>query len=187
VPHLRGVQPESAVTPAEELADESKFRAIYDDHYEMVSGYVSRRIDNHSDVEEIVNSVFRVAWQRLDRVPHEPDTRRWLLWVARRTISNQLRGGQRRLRLIQRIATMRVGDVVVAPLADAESDDLPVRRAFNRLRPSEQEVLRLVIWDGLSHGEAAYILRCSVNTFDVRFHRARVALRAALEAEDHDV
>ena len=175
-----------SVTNTDNEGTEGRFRALYDRHYSAVLGYVLRRIGNRADSEEIVNSVFRIAWQRLDRVPEEPNTRQWLLWVARRTIGNHLRSSQRWTKLIQRIASFRLNEVAPAHLAELDADDLPIRRAFDRLRPGEQEVLRLVLWDQLSHSEAARLMRCSVNTFDVRLHRARSALRTALEAETAD-
>ena len=39
-----------------------------------------------------------------------------------------------------------------------------------------------MLWDGLSHAEAAAVLRCSPNALEQRYRRARSAVRAALSA-----
>jgi RNA polymerase sigma-70 factor (ECF subfamily) len=48
------------------------------------------------------------------------------------------------------------------------------------LRPAEREALQLVHWDELSHAEAAAVLGCTVNAFELRYRRARHAVRAAV-------
>jgi len=37
-----------------------------------------------------------------------------------------------------------------------------------------------VLWDGLSHAEAATVLGCSANAFEIRYRRARAAVRDRL-------
>lgn len=147
-----------------------------------------RHVDHRSDAEEIVNLVFQVAWQKLDKVPDPPNTRKWLLWVARRTISNHTRSTIRQWKLLNRLSSLRTPSAIELNIDDSEGHDtLPIRRAFNSLRDSEKAVLQLIVWDELSHTEAAVVLQCTVKTFDVRLHRARVALRTALELEDSRV
>lgn len=57
---------------------------------------------------------------------------------------------------------------------------IDVRTAIERLRRKDQEVLLLVMWEGLSHAEAATVLQCSVNAVAQRLHAARERLRAQL-------
>jgi len=47
-----------------------------------------------------------------------------------------------------------------------------VRAAFAALRPADQELLRLLAWDGLTRAEAAQVLDCNPASFAVRLHRA---------------
>jgi RNA polymerase sigma-70 factor (ECF subfamily) len=55
-----------------------------------------------------------------------------------------------------------------------------VRDAIERLRPVDREVLELVMWEGLTHAEAAQVLGCSTNAVAVRLHKARKRLQAEL-------
>ena len=51
-------------------------------------------------------------------------------------------------------------------------------RAIGHLRPKDQEILRLILWDQIGRSDVAVILACSTNAVDVRFHRALKRLRA---------
>jgi RNA polymerase sigma-70 factor (ECF subfamily) len=53
---------------------------------------------------------------------------------------------------------------------------------MSALRPADREALRLVLWDELSHAEAAAVLGCSPNAFELRYRRARSAVRDAVMA-----
>ena len=52
--------------------------------------------------------------------------------------------------------------------------------ALAMLRPADREALQLVLWDGLSHAEAASVLGCTANAFEIRYRRARAAVRDQL-------
>lgn len=67
------------------------------------------------------------------------------------------------------------------PLA-ADPFSEQVRAALSTLRPADREALQLVLWDELSHAEAAAVLGCSPNAFEIRYRRARNAVREAVMA-----
>jgi RNA polymerase sigma-70 factor (ECF subfamily) len=56
-----------------------------------------------------------------------------------------------------------------------------LRAALQRLSFDDQEVLRLVAWEGLSHAEVAQVLQCSTNAVGIRVHRARQRLEIELD------
>lgn len=45
----------------------------------------------------------------------------------------------------------------------------------------DREALRLVLWDELSHAEAAKVLECTTNAFEIRYRRARNVVRDLVE------
>jgi DNA-directed RNA polymerase specialized sigma24 family protein len=49
--------------------------------------------------------------------------------------------------------------------------------AFHRLRAADQEVLGLVVWEGMSSAQAAALMQCSLSTLYVRLYRARQSLQ----------
>jgi RNA polymerase sigma-70 factor (ECF subfamily) len=56
--------------------------------------------------------------------------------------------------------------------------------ALDRLSVREREALQLVLWEELSHAEAAQVLGCSANAVAIRVHRAKTRLRRELSATE---
>lgn len=152
----------------------ARFETLYAARYQDIAGYVRRRVAEH-DAEDVIANVFAVAWRRIDHVPAPPDDRLWLFAVARNSVADHDRSRRRWLRLGTRLAQ----DQSAPDLHPASSDPRcePVLAAIAALRPAEREALRLVLWDGLTHSEAAALLDCSVNAFELRYRRARQAVK----------
>ena len=140
---------------------EERFRAIYRRHHAAVVAYARRRVPADT-VEDVVAETFLVCWRKLDRVPDEPLP--WLYAVARKTLANQRRAAARQTR---RAIRATAGEAVLF------EDDPALGGAFSQLSEHDQEVLRLVAWEGLSLREAATVLGCSAIACRVRFHRAK--------------
>ncbi|WP_446754323.1 sigma factor-like helix-turn-helix DNA-binding protein [Glutamicibacter sp. BSL13] len=54
--------------------------------------------------------------------------------------------------------------------------------AWHRLRPLDQEVLALAIWEELHSSKAGQVLGISSAAYRLRLHRARKSLRRMLDA-----
>jgi DNA-directed RNA polymerase specialized sigma24 family protein len=54
---------------------------------------------------------------------------------------------------------------------------LRLREALQKLRPLDREILLLVVWDQLTHAEAAQVLGCTVNAVALRLSKAKARLR----------
>lgn len=148
--------------------------ALFEAHFEPLLAYARRRTPQLSDAEDLVAETFAVAWRRLDRVPQvAAEELPWLYGVARRLLANQRRGAARRLRLLERLRS-----TISAPSVDAPQD---IGRALARLSEAEQELLRLIAWEGLTHAEVGTVLGISPNAVAIRVHRARERLRLAMK------
>jgi RNA polymerase sigma factor (sigma-70 family) len=159
----------------------SSFESFYTARYPEIAGYVRRRVPAQ-EADDVTAKVFTVAWRRFDRVPSPPEDRPWLFGVARNCVAEQHRSEQRRLRLHARLSQDAViGRPVPAPAGAGDGDPgEAVRAALDALRPADREALQLVLWEELSHAEAAAVLGCSVNAFELRYRRARRAVRDAV-------
>jgi RNA polymerase sigma factor (sigma-70 family) len=167
------------------------FHSLYQEHYRSIQAYAVRRVGPGEDVSDVVAEVFTIAWRRRARIPEPPADRLWLYGVARRVVAGKLRSARRLRQLTTRLqASHAVGMQPGAHDQDseqghgqsAERDRLTA--AIAGLRPAEREALTLVLWEELSHAEAARVLGCSVNAVAIRVHRAKARLRAALTITD---
>jgi RNA polymerase sigma-70 factor (ECF subfamily) len=73
-------------------------------------------------------------------------------------VANEVRGRSRRRRLLRRLGDH---ELTSGTTPDAEPAGAWVRDALSTLSPSDQEVLRLVAWEGLTVDEVAVAVACS--------------------------
>jgi RNA polymerase sigma-70 factor (ECF subfamily) len=154
----------------------ARFERLYTTMFPELAGYVGRRCS--TDADDVLAQVFTVAWRRLDHIPPPPQDRLWFFGVARRILADAERSARRRRRLGARLAAETL--IASQPVPGADPAAGRVIAAMANLRPADREALRLVLWDGLSHADAAALLGCTANAFEIRYRRARVAVRDEL-------
>jgi RNA polymerase sigma-70 factor (ECF subfamily) len=153
---------------------DAEFRRIFDDHYQGVLAYCLRRT-NRADAEDAAAETFVVAWRRLSAIPPGEKERSWLYGVAYRVLSHQWRSGRRYRRVLTRVAQRHdfagwgLPETQVVQAAEYQL----VLAAAARLKPKDQEVLRLAMWEELSHAHIAELLGLTPATVRQRFLRAK--------------
>jgi RNA polymerase sigma factor (sigma-70 family) len=154
-----------------------RFETLYAQHYGIILAYAIRRTSTRDDAQDVVAEVFTTAWRRIDRLPSHPGDRLWLYGIARRLVARHHRGRLRRARLRARLAL----EHSASQTSDEEEPMFEIlRSAIERLNTRDREAIKLVMWDQLSHDEAAQVLGCSTNALGVRLHRARNRLEQEL-------
>jgi GDPmannose 4,6-dehydratase len=165
--------------------DLTKFEAFYRAHAQPLMNFARRRV-GVDDAGDVLAQAFAVAWRRFEEIPPAPEDRLWLFGVARRMVADHRRSTIRRQRLYERL----VDEARIAHVpASFDLLQTQVDRALTALRPEDQDLLRMILWDGLTHAEAAAALGCSANAAQLRYRRARLRFRDAyvsLEAGDRD-
>lgn len=156
----------------------ARFEAIFEQQFDVVLRFALSRVEPET-AKDVTAETFLAAWRSMDTLPPEP--RPWLITVARHKIADHYRATGRRDALAASLAI--TAPSAAGDPAEAVAETGSVRAALARLRPTDQEILRLLAWDGLSRAEAAQVLGCSTALFAVRLHRARRRLREALDAE----
>jgi RNA polymerase sigma factor (sigma-70 family) len=168
-------------------ARQAAFRCMYQAHYRAIAAYARRRL-SAEDADDQVAETFLVAWRRLEDIPTGEHTRPWLYAVARRTLSQRTRSHRRRDRLVARLTTFRETAELEAGFDPGRIDDQElVRKALARLRPEDQELLRLAEWEELGRAELARAFECSANAVAIRLHRAHRRFSKALDALEEEV
>ncbi len=165
----------------DEIEGSEAFRRLYEAYYPDVLAYCVRRV-GRDDAPDLCAEVFAVAWRRFDMVPKGDGSLPWLYGVSYRVVSHHWRSHRRRRRLRTKLAAIPVPVVEnpEAQLVQRQEYDL-VLRAVSRLRPLDQEVLRLSVWEELSHDQVAASLDSTVPAVRQRFHRAKRALLKEFE------
>ncbi len=140
------------------------FETFFRDNYSKLWRYVARRVPT-SRADDVVSASFIVAWEKYSTIdaPSLP----WLIRIAGYEIANVRRKQAREKRNSISIIQVEMAE----PIRDV-FDGSRIRSVMATLSPSQQEILRLVLWDEVSRQDIAQILDLSVNAVNVRDHRA---------------
>lgn len=161
--------------------DEARFRDLHERYQARILAYCLRR-SSASEAADAVADTWAVAWRRFDDLPGDDMALPWLYGIARRTLANQRRGLSRQRRLVSKLSALPV-DVMpaVETLIVRHDESRAVIAALERLRPADQEILKLVAWEELPRRDVARALGITRAAVDQRFHRAMDRLSAQFE------
>jgi RNA polymerase sigma factor (sigma-70 family) len=155
---------------------EARFCAMFDVAYAPLCRYARHRGLTDPDAEDLVAQTLEIAWRRIEDVP-AAEPLPWLYAVAHNLWRNQARRDRRRRELLARFRAS-------PPAADggdpAAGEPGLLRAALASLSQGDQEVLRLVAWDGLAPADLAVVLGCIPVAARTRLHRARSRLASRL-------
>ena len=162
-----------------EDANGLKLRRAFDAHYNAVSRYCHRRLPPHA-ANDATAQVFAVAWRKIEDMPVGDAALPWLYAVARYEVSSAQRSERRlrnlRTKLDGQARALEDGPAAVV-VRNVEHEELLA--ALGTLRPADQEVLRLRVYEELPPAEVAAVLGCSVEAAKKRSVRALRRLRRA--------
>ena len=158
-------------------ADDS-FEDIVRLHHPAVARLAHRLLgwrDRDAD-EDIVQEVFLVALQRLNRFRGESSLATWLMGITLNQCRAHRRGSVMRLRFLRQWWRSPDSASIVA---DDDTNE-QVRAAVAELPPRDREVIVLFYLEQMPVADIAQLLGMTNNAIDVRLHRARQRLRARL-------
>ena len=155
---------------------DARFAELYDRHHGKLASYCRRRTAADS-VEDAVAETFLIAWRRIERMPQEPADLPWLYSIAYRVIGHQYRSRSRRSRLNTKLAGLGIEAATSSEeIVVMNHESRQVLEALSKLKAADQEVLRLSVWEGLSHKDIGRVLDISEEAAKKRFARARTSL-----------
>lgn len=175
------VEPEiDCVDPTVEV-----YEALFRAHYVRIRSYV-RRVWPSVDDDDVVSQTFEIAWRRLEDIPTDA-TQGWLVGVAKNCALNALRSARRRTEHFQALTMsgMRTDTDLFDGAVPADTAEA-LQRAMRGLSESDQEILSLAAWAGLSGEDLGAALGVSASTAAVRLFRARSRLKERYEREGSD-
>lgn len=87
---IQGI-PDQQLIERIEKGDETAFEILYERYFPRVFNFVSRRLSNRADTEEIVQEVFINVFSCIGSYRGEAHFAAWVLGVTRRTIANRFK------------------------------------------------------------------------------------------------
>jgi len=166
--------------------DAAAFAVLVRRHIRNATILAVQLLGDQDDAEDIVQVAFTIVYERArtfdGRRPFTP----WLFAIVRRLAANKRARDARRERLLGiwggRGGVVQPSESNVHGALDAQHDEETVREALDDLSPMQRACFELVSLRGISTGEAAAMHGISESTVRQHIHRARRALRHALQA-----
>ncbi len=171
--------------------NEQAFRRLYGELYAPVASYVSQRVRNQQDAEDIVSQIFQRFLQRFERFDAQQGSlMTWVLAMARNAVIDHYRqssayGAAR----TDTVDVAEMGDVLIAvteaPLTNliACEEREQLRRWLRRQPADLREMFALRYGQGLGLKEVAQVLNLSEAAVKQRFARATKKIRQELLTE----
>ena len=155
---------------------------MYRSYYPPVHAYLRRRVGPER-AEDLAAEVFTTVWRKIEFVPLEDEALPWLYRIAHLTTSNHWRSINRKANLQKKLDSIEVHE---PPTVD---DQIVVREEvrdalelLRRLKPADQEILKLSLWEQLDHNEIGAVLDLAPDAVRQRLHRARKRLASLYES-----
>jgi len=162
--------------------DSELLESIYRQHYKNVYNYISFRISNHSDTEELASLVFEKAMVSWKRYKSDLPAEAWLIGIAKNTVTDYLRRKKRR-HFVTLDSVIKLASFNRQPeeVAVVNEDNRALITAMSKLKEQERQILSMKFATSLKHDEIAVIMGISASNVGVIVHRALKRLRKLLE------
>ena len=170
-------------SPAQQREAEPDFERIVREYQPYVTRLAWRLLGWREDIEDVVQDVFVTVLEKLETFRGQSSLQTWLTAIT----INRCRRHQRKQRLrlkwfrqAQANATGGDEDTPETALVNREQNDR-LRQGLQRLPRDMREVLVLRYLQQQSIQKISEILKLSVNTVNVRLHRARKRLSESIK------
>jgi RNA polymerase sigma-70 factor (ECF subfamily) len=166
-----------------------RLEELHREHGDRIRRYLARLVGT-VDAEDLEQDVFEKAQRAIGSFRGDSRALTWLYRVATNVAIDRLRSAARRAEHedvgADAVAEAGASDAVNERSLDGEVDRTRMRecilRVVDGLPPSQRAVILLGELRGLSDREMADALGISLGAAKIRLHRARRALKAALES-----
>lgn len=165
---------------AVQQGDRERYRELVERHADKVYAVAWCRLGDRDLAEEAAQEAFIKAFRHLGFLKSGAKFGSWIAAIARNLATNLGLRHRRELARRERWALSAV-EPDHAPEKETTSVET-LREALAELPPAHRECLVLFYLEGKSITESAALLDLSEAAFKTRLHRARAALRVALEA-----
>jgi RNA polymerase sigma-70 factor (ECF subfamily) len=135
--------------------DRDAFGLFYDAYAPLAFGLIRRIVGNAAEAEEVLQEVFLELWGAAHSFdPSRGTPEAWVVTRARSRGIDRVRSIRRKSEGMAQVFGGTVADEVPDPALRVEGRDT-IRGALGQLPASQQEVIELAFFEGLTHREIA--------------------------------
>ena len=179
--------PESDLVLKAQQGDVDAFTRLAERYQAKIYHMIMRMTRDHCDTADLLQETFLLAFRSLPRFKRNSSFYTWLYRIAVNRTLNFLKktrteSTRRRDRVFPLTSDGLGSRTVFQPEKRMLNSELKnhLDRAIESLPAVYRAAFMLVEFEGLSHKQAAFALKCSEKTVSWRMHRARKRLQARL-------
>lgn len=159
---------------------------IWEQLHDALRGFVSKRVSNDAETEDILQEVFVRVHHRLESLEEPERMVSWVYQITRNAIIDHYRSAERRRELPAGLTTDMIKDDEEESIESEDTDEKYelahcLKPMIHRLSNDYREAITLVELDGLTHQQAAAKLGISLSSMKSRVLRGRQQLRKLLD------
>lgn len=148
--------------------------------------YLNGILGNVSKAEDAAADAFVSILIKKPRLKNDDEFRAYLFRAGRNRAFDMLRADKRQAEVSEATADTAADTATLEDVFLKSEHEKAVHSAIATLKDDYGEVLKLLYFHGASYKEAALIMRKSEKQITNLAHRAKAALRAALEKEGYE-
>lgn len=157
--------------------DHEAFEALYKRYYPKLTRFSSRVTRRFDLIEEIINDVMYVVWQKASTFNHEVRLSTWIFGIAYKKCLKALAEQRQEEHLPLDDMEDAMPGVRDSGLNHMEIEDW-IAVAFGHLSADQRAVMELTYHHGLHYNEIAEIMECPENTVKTRMFHARKKIKS---------
>lgn len=164
-----------------------EFEDIYEVYYKRVYNYISFRINNHQDTEDLVSQVFERVIDKYDTYDNKRSPlEAWLIGIARNTVTDYFRSRQKGFDLAANLLSLFVpGSRQPEEVMVANEDHAQLIRMLSKLSEKERNIVALKFAAELKNTDIAEMMGLSESNVGVMLFRSLKKLRKEWEKEGY--
>ncbi|WP_162916450.1 RNA polymerase sigma factor SigZ [Dongia deserti] len=154
-------------------------RAVWDVFHGRLRSFVSQRVKNAADAEDVVQQIFIRIHEHLPSLKDDSRLAAWIFRIARNAIADYFRGNGRRVEPLSDGLDVACSGPEASALMELSDCLQPLIEGLPR---SYRDAIRQTELNGLTQHEAAYRTGISLSGMKTRVQRGRRKLRKLLLA-----
>ncbi len=160
--------------------DAAAFARLIERHYEKIYRTAYKWCGHQADAEDIAQEVCVKLGGAIKSFRADAAFSSWLFRVTLNVVRDFQRAKKRRSENISALALVAEADYRPDPVGDMTKDQMWEK--IRRLSPKQRDAMLLVFAEGLSHGEAAEVMKCAESTVSWHIHEAKKHLKQEMQS-----
>ncbi|MFV2060150.1 MAG: RNA polymerase sigma factor [Gammaproteobacteria bacterium] len=160
--------------------DRDAFHTVFSNYYPRLQRFISRLTKNNELIEEIINDVMFVIWQKAGDFKNRSRVSTWIFGIAYNTTLKSLAKQNRHKSTAADDIPEEVDPATPYTKLAQEQQLQQIQNSLEQLSIEHQTVVVLTYIYGYSYIEISEVMSCPVNTVKTRMFHARKNLQSLL-------